>query len=613
MKKIGVKLMFVLSVFALSACNSTSNTIGNGKVEGVVEASNHFISTASDEAVTVVVPSSATSGTKVDITLTYDENEYQVDGVSVNTITPSKTGEKTFSFMMPDEDVTVTVTGNYVDPSHGKYAIINTNEDKGVVLVGAEKFVASEENVSFKVELDPSSAYSFTGNLTITDNLDQDVPFTLVAGVYSFVMPESSVTIVAEVEEKEFLVVVPSSETSYVSYSAVYIVEEDESITKVDYGYSSSISGYKLYVKAGSSVRVTVKDTTTDIVTGLKVVSANGNTSTYAAVSESSTKYTYFTMPSANVTLKPETTKNYKSINVVNTEHLTMTLKSKDGDDYVDVVDYEHFVPGDTVYIFVTSDDEDISVNKITVSCNNDASTATVTTVDSANGIYSFKMVNYDDVKITIAEKNVAAYKNYVFANVNHFGLEVYTTGARTSLSASSSYSLFINGAGEIKKGTSTSYGIISVSETSTYTKGLASIQSLSSSTASIYDFYYDENVIVAGWSLTSTFANGYGKDWLVSVHSLDDSDTLSNYSFEYYLESSKTFFALNAYRKVNEETTYYCSVFFDYTNKEVYSKGLTFELLNDTTTVVSTTANYNVVVDGVTIGTVNGSTYTKA
>ena len=56
MKKLGTKLLFVLSVFALSACNSIRDAAGNGDVAGDIEAATHSISVTSNEAVSVAVP-----------------------------------------------------------------------------------------------------------------------------------------------------------------------------------------------------------------------------------------------------------------------------------------------------------------------------------------------------------------------------------------------------------------------------------------------------------------------------------------------------------------------------------------------------------------------------
>lgn len=607
MKKLGVKLLFVLSVFALSACNSTRNATGNGEVEGAVEASTHNISVTADEAVNVAVPTSATSGTKVDMTLTYDSEEYHVSGVSVNTMTPSKTSEKAYSFVMPDEDVSITVTGNYTDPSHGKYAINNANEEKGVVLVGIEKYAAAGQTVSFTVEMNPTSAYSFTGDLAITTGENEtleSVSFTLVNNVYSFTMPSMSVNITADVEEKEFLITIPSTESSYISYSSIKtskIVDDKEVLTSLDYKYSSS--QYILFVKAGTVLRVPLKNTSANVTTALKVIDVFGNTTVIdELVTISSTNYAYFTMPTSNVTLETVKAPNYKSVSVVAPEHLDVTLKLKDGDNYVDVIDNDHFIPDSTVYVFVSSNSgDDYGMDTITVTYST-SSKATVTTVDAANGIYSFEMVNYDNVTVTVTEKNLSAFKNYVFAGKNYFGANLYSIGAKTA-STSTSYSVFIDGSGAVTKGSS-KYTLVSA--TSLTGDGIGTL-----STGK--NFCYSDNMIFGHYSFNQTIDNSFGKDYIVAVRTVDDSDIYSNYSFEYQVGTDKKFIAVEAYRTVGGEKTYVASLFFDALNKEFYGTGLSFNFHEGSTTIASTSSTYDVVVNGTTVGTVNGTTYTKA
>lgn len=607
MKKLGTKLLFVLSVFALSACNSIRDAAGNGDVAGDIEAATHSISVTSDEAVSVAVPTSATSGTKVDISLTYDEEIYHVSGVSVNTMTPSQTSEKSYSFVMPDEDASITVVGNYLDPAYGKYSINNVNEDKGVVLTGADKYVAAGEVVSFKVEMNPTSVYSFTGDLTITAN-EEPVSFTLVNGVYSFTMPANSVSITAEVEEKDFTITIANSETSYISYSSIKSVEtvdESEVLTSVDYNYYSSTSTYILFVKAGTVLRVPVKSTNSYASSGLKVIDALGNVTVYDdIVTVSSSNYVYFTMPGNNVTLETVKVPNYKAISVVNSEHLSITLKLKDGDNYVDVVDNDHFIPDTTVYIFVSGlEDGDFGVDTIKVTYST-SSTATLTTVDAATGIYSFKMVNYDNVTVTVTEKNLSAFKGYSFVGSNYYGNNIYSAGASESFSASTSYTVYVDGSGAMTRGTSSKYTV-----TSATTKTGDGVATLSTGK----DFCYSDNFIFGHFSLTNSLSNSFGKDYIVAVRAVDSSDTYSNYKFEYIIASDKSFIAVNAYRTVDADKTYVASMFFDAINKEFYGTGLSFVLKEGTTKLGSTTASFDVVVNDTTVGTVTSGKYAKA
>lgn len=607
MKKLGTKLLFVLSVFVLSACNSIRDAAGNGDVAGDIEAATHSISVTSDEAVSVAVPTSATSGTKVDISLTYDEEIYHVSGVSVNTMTPSQTSEKSYSFVMPDEDASITVVGNYLDPAYGKYIINNVNEDKGVVLTGADKYVAAGEVVSFKVEMNPTSVYSFTGVLTITAGEDP-VSFTLVNDVYSFTMPANSVSITAEVEEKDFTITIVNSETSYISYSSIKSVEtvdESEVLTSVDYEYYSSTSTYTLFVKAGTVLRVQIKSTNSFASSGLKVIDALGNVTIYDdIVTVSSSNYVYFTMPGNNVTLETVKVPNYKAISVVNSEHLSITLKLKDGDNYVDVVDNDHFIPDTTVYIFVSGlEDGDYGVNTIKVTYST-SSTATLTTVDAATGIYSFKMVNYDNVTVTVTEKNLSAFKGYSFVGSNYYGNNIYVAGANTRKVSDSSYTVYVDGSGTMTKGTSKTYTI-----TSATTKTGDGVATLSSGK----DFCYSDNFVFGHYNFAYSLSNSFNKDYIVAVRSVDSSDTYSDYSFEYIVANDRTFIAVNAYRTVGADKTYIASMFFDATNKEFYGTGLSFVLKEGTTTIGSTTASFDVVVNDTTVGTVTSGKYAKA
>jgi hypothetical protein len=204
------------------------------------------------------------------------------------------------------------------------------------------------------------------------------------------------------------------------------------------------------------------------------------------------------------------------------------------------------------------------------------------------------------DTTLTVVEKDLAAYKDYPFIGV-HFGANLDTSGQVKNKAMADSYGSTVKVDGSVYKGTNTYITSTIASASSKTGDGIATLESGN-------DFSYSDKFVFSQYSFGNKNANGYGRDFLVSVKRSEDSDTKLLYSFNYHFGTNKNFLSVEAYR----DGALYAVMFYDAVNHEFYGTQLEFEFLDDKTTVGEST-NYNIKNNGVVVGTVTGSTYAKA
>lgn len=566
------------------------------------------ISVVKDDAVSVTnLPTSSTSGKRVDFSLTFDANTYAVDNVLVNDESPIHQGENNYSFLMPSESVVVTIVGDYVDATYGKHSITNLDADKNVVLVGLPDYAAAGDILKFSVDFGWNSGYSFNGNLSVfavddsgnrTPDGDVNVEFNAIDNTYRFTMPDSKVAIDVETVAKKFTITRDTKANANIS-TLKYSLDGGETYT--------SSSSSSLNLPFATKVQITLKSSDSLKPTSLKLKTSSG---LMEVALDSGTLVGEFEMPASNVSFVIEGNVNYKKVTLNNTEHLTITLLTKNEDGtYTPSIDNEHCVPSDTIYFKVVSDDEDIIVNSVKVTYNG-SSTITTTTVDASNNIYSFVMKNYDDVTITVTEKNVSLYKGKAFVGT-FYGYNLYGSKYTVGQDATpiESYDTNINGSGEIYLGTSSTAKTTISSYTSTSDGGNDGIINL----ANGKDAIYTPNFILGCYNLGYNFSSNFNNDFLLATKRVDSSDTRSNYKFT-VLWNKTNFLAVQSYRVDSDgNSTYIASLFVDFVNKEYYGENLAFELADGMTTISSNTSCFDVVVNGTIVGTVNNNSYAKA
>lgn len=566
------------------------------------------ISVVKDDAVSVTnLPTSSTSGKRVDFSLTFDANTYAVDNVLVNDESPIHQGENNYSFLMPSESVVVTIVGDYVDATYGKHSITNLDADKNVVLVGLPAYAAAGDILEFSVDFGWNSGYSFNGNLSVfavddsgnrTPDGNVNVEFNAIDKTYRFTMPDSKVAIDVETVAKKFTITRDTKVNANIS-TLKYSLDGGETYT--------SSSSSSLNLPFATKVQITLKSSDSLVPTSLKLKTSSG---LMEVGLDSGTLVGEFEMPASNVSFVIEGNVNYKKVTLNNTEHLTITLLTKNEDGtYTPSIDNEHCVPSDTIYFKVVSDDEDIIVNSVKVTYNG-SSTITTTTVDASNNIYSFVMKNYNDVTITVTEKNVSLYKGKAFVGT-FYGYNLYSSKYTVGQDATpiESYDTNINGSGEIYLGTSSTAKTTISSYTSTSDGGNDGIINL----ANGKDAIYTPNFILGCYNLGYNFSSNFNNDFLLATKRVDSSDTRSNYKFT-VLWNKTNFLAVQSYRVDSDgNSTYIASLFVDFVNKEYYGENLAFELADGMTTISSNTSCFDVVVNGTIVGTVNNNSYAKA
>lgn len=601
MKKITKTLLMALPLFAMMAVTTSCGTDTSDDVAvtrpGKANDSIHSIAVSCDDAVVVTVASSATSGTRVDVALEFNAEEYKVTNVLINNEMAVKNSETSYSFSMPSADVTLTVKGEYIDPTHGKHLITNVEADKGVNLIGLPTHAKAGEALSFKVQFVWDSAFSFNNVVEVyTVNGEgaklEDVPVTSLVGEYTFTMPNSDIAVKVGTVEKRFSYKRNTETTSNIQ----------NTYTSNDNWETQTSSPGDLIVTAGTLFKITLKDTDSIRATGIKLETNKGEFSYDADES----KVVMFTMPASDVVMTVVGEINYKTITIEQNEHLTIELLEQTADgEYVEVEDLEHFLPSSYVYVRVTSNDEEnYLVGSLSV--KNGTSNVSTYTVPGQTNMWRFTMPNSDNVTVSATAKEIL-FKDYEFVG-KYYGANLYSDGKKEIKNADNSYTVTIDAIGNLTKGTSSSP-----------TKTIKSATAQSGDGLGVFtdnkEFCYGDEFIFAHYSFSNTLDGQFGKDWIVAVKAVDPADTYGMYSFRYVIPSTgRSFIAVEALRKVGDVQEVCGTMFFDTINKRFYDTGVSFELTAGET-IIDASAVFNVKVGDVAIGTVNvaSGTFTLA
>ena len=122
MKKVTKSLFLAVTVLALTSCIGNFQQGGSmTKTGSIVDRDTaHAIEVLKDEQVTVDAPSSAKAGDKVEFIVDYDEESYVLERVTVNDELPAYVEGEGFYFVMPEEDVTITIAGHVIEHEEEK-------------------------------------------------------------------------------------------------------------------------------------------------------------------------------------------------------------------------------------------------------------------------------------------------------------------------------------------------------------------------------------------------------------------------------------------------------------------------------------------------------------
>ena len=574
------------SILAMTITSFSMAAIAVGGATFVVASAadeTHSISVVKDDVVTVSAPSTAVGGARVDFSLDFDADSYAVESVSVNSEKPSKTSSSayTYSFMMPNEDVTIDVKGRslVVDTT---YEIVNLDDDKAIVLAGIADVAKEGDVVSFSVNMGWNSPYSFTGKVEVFTLDDENAKAEPVAvindnGVYSFTMPAAKVGVDVEEVAKTFSIIKDDEPFTYVS-KVEYSTDNGENWTR---NYD-----YPFYVKFNTMIRVTLKGTDAANPTHLNVVTAFGETP--IAIDEN--KQVSFAMPSSNVRFTVTAAANYVPVTITNTENITGAFLEKNEDGTFSPTQDTSFVPGETVYFQLTVADG-VNVVPKNVAVKYDTTSVTVTTVSDTDHIYSFVMVNKENVTISFEEKVPGPFAGASFVG-NFYNINIYSNGVKNASAVTTN--MTIDDEGQSSK----TFKIESVNyKEGSSTEGIGVCSSKRAG-----EVIFSSNVLVYAYNSGKTFAaDNLGADMYFCVKSATSA----------YVDSLFSKNLLGAVEfSVNDEVI--ARFFVDFVNDEFYGDNVTFNVTSGDA-FNSTSSTFDVVVNGVTVGTVTNNTYTKA
>lgn len=574
------------SILAMTITSFSMAAIAVGGATFVVASAadeTHSISVVKDDVVTVSAPSTAVGGARVDFSLDFDADSYAVESVSVNSEKPSKTSSNayTYSFMMPNEDVTIDVKGRslIVDTT---YEIVNLDDDKAIVLTGIANAAKEGDVVSFSVNMGWNSPYSFTGKVEVFTLDDENAKAEPVAvtndnGVYSFTMPAAKVGVDVEEVAKTYSIIKDTEPFTFID-KVEYSLDNGETWTR---NYD-----YPFYVKFNTMIRVTLKGTDAANPTHLNVVTAFGETP--IAVNES--KQASFTMPSSNVRFTVTTAVNYVPVTITNTENITGAFLKKNEDNTFSPTEATSFVPGETVYFQLTIADG-VNVVPKNVAVKYDTTSVTVTTVSDTEHIYSFVMVNKENVTISFEEKVPGPFAGASFVG-NFYNINIYSNGVKNDSAVTTN--MTIDDEGQSSK----TFKIESVNyKEGSSTEGIGVCSSKRSG-----EVIFSSNVLVYAYSSGKTFAaDNLGADMYFCVKSAKSA----------YVDSLFSKNTLGAV-EFSVDGKIIARFFVDFVNDEFYGDNVTFNVTSGDV-FNSTSSTFDVVVNGVTIGTVANSAYTKA
>ena len=574
------------SILAMTITSFSMAAIAVGGATFVVASAadeTHSISVVKDDVVTVSAPSTAVGGARVDFSLDFDADSYAVESVSVNSEKPSKTSSSayTYSFMMPNEDVTIDVKGRslIVDTT---YEIVNLDDDKAIVLAGIADVAKEGDVVSFSVNMGWNSPYSFTGKVEVFTLDDENAKAEPVAvtndnGVYSFTMPAAKVGVDVEEVAKTYSIIKDTEPFTFID-KVEYSLDNGETWTR---NYD-----YPFYVKFNTMIRVTLKGTDAANPTHLNVVTAFGETP--IAIDEN--KQASFAMPSSNVRFTVTTVANYVPVTITNTENITGAFLKKNEDNTFSPTEATSFVPGETVYFQLTIADG-VNVVPKNVAVKYDTTSVTVTTVSDTEHIYSFVMVNKENVTISFEEKVPGPFAGASFVG-NFYNINIYSNGVKNDSAVTTN--MTIDDEGQSSK----TFKIESVNyKEGSSTEGIGVCSSTRAG-----EVIFSSNVLVYAYSSGKTFAaDNLGADMYFCVKSATSA----------YVDSLFSKNLLGAV-EFSVDGKIIARFFVDFVNDEFYGDNVTFNVTSGDR-FNSTSSTFDVVVNGVTVGTVANSAYTKA
>lgn len=360
----------------------------------------------------------AIAGIDVTVTVTNSKPKLtRVNGVKVNNGATIALKGNSATFVMPDEDVVITVDAETIT-----YSISLTDTTVGLVdLSGTPEKAQEGDVVTFTLFTKPG--FTYLEEITVFSGVVETETYktynvsTIGEYEYSFTMPDTDVMIDVKTEKTLYSVKKGSNSSNVESWKNV----------------NTNSSTYDLYASVGDVIEVTTKNTDDQKPVGIEVNGLEISTPT-----ETNGNTYRFTMPARPTTINVKVTPLYRPITVNNSEHLTLTLLKKDTIDSEDVyTPITEAVARSTVYVRVEGVSEDYGINELKAKCvkTNNYSGSTyeenITLSKIEDNFYSFLVPVSNDISVTITESNLTLYRDAAFVG-KYKGANIYSAGQGT-------------------------------------------------------------------------------------------------------------------------------------------------------------------------------------
>ena len=610
--KIVTLVAAALCCFGMSACRS-NNAGAMGRANADIQAYHTITYTVPNgHDIDVSAPKVAKAGDTVRIALDYYHRDFAVDSIRVGDEYAAMESDKSFYFIMPDNDVNFVVNSRALgDDQNVAYQIVNSNADLGVYLDGCPTEALPGEFVTFTVSMAYDSPFRFSGlvdGFKITDG--QSTGYFKVNnayGIYYFEMPESDVRIDALLEGKGYFL-------TFDKPQYVYSVKYTDQVSQASFERGAEADDNGAYfIPFGAKVEVEFMGSYKDLISGVKLNEQEVTFENKTVVS--------FVMPGKDIQLEVGTRPWYRPIvpdtgavdeaigntNGGLTAHYNFAYKRAATSNGT----YEDFDPaealyGDYVRIYATPKEgyEDRKISKLYVfyedKDGNMASDGYMNQMSISegkddNGAYYQFSVGTAQYKIIpyVYTEAIMQFMNYEFVG----SYKVYNIYSETYSTVSPYTTATIDDFGILKQGSTT----VQLSKNGEASKATG------------------DGSVIAGTAGGLAF---YGGGFFIRSYYANDG---ANNTYDCYLGYKTTESVKFKYRLVrtafgavevtlNDEVIARCFYTLSSDKKitAFYGNNVTFEFETGTT-VAASNAKYVVKANGVTLGTVNGATFTAA
>lgn len=374
-----------------SAGNVPGRTLaGPGTTHHALEEGEEEIVLSLPPEVTAEAPEGAIPGEIVHVDISYEEGDILVHALLVNGNPAAEDPEGGYCFPMPGDGATITLEYDYV----GKYEVKDISAE-GIALTGLPQGLVCEgDSITFSVHTVPGTPVSFTGVVTIEDEEGNEVPYTNNGNEYTFEMPAGDVTILCGTENRLFRVneeKYAADETSYDLILSYGVLTEEGAVEDIT---------YKGAAPAGSTIRVTMQDSSRYVPTGVKIKESGA---TYML--EEGSLVLDIPLPNHDMTLVPLAELNYLPFSIECPEGVTAKAYQKDETGAYSEMTVLEAVPGDLVYLKAESESTDVKVTGWTgtylASWGSTTTLPSVSFTDVGDGYWSYEMDDEDQIVLT--------------------------------------------------------------------------------------------------------------------------------------------------------------------------------------------------------------------